>query len=492
MKKQHTMNKNIQELAPQTLWKYFADICRIPHPSHHEQAIHDYLVAQAAALGLSCTTDEAGNVILRKAATPGMENLKGVILQAHMDMVPQKNGDKKFDFTTDSIEAYVDGDWVTADGTTLGADNGIGMAAILAVMASPDLQHGPLEALITCSEEVGMDGAFGLKPGLLQGEILINLDSETEGELYVGCAGGQDVSVTFTYKEEPVPADSRAYRLELKGLKGGHSGMEIILERGNANKIMNRFLLEAQDQYGLRLASIDGGGLRNAIPRESVAVVTLPAVKAEAFEAAVASFERLMQAELKGVDDGVNFRAVAVDVPTSLIDADTQDRLLKSVAVCPNGIIRMSPAIAGLVQTSTNLARVVSAEGTIQLHCMMRSSVDSEKDALADSMKALFSLAGAQTELSGAYSGWNPDPSSAILKTMLAEYKALYGREPEVKAIHAGLECGILGGTYPGLDMISMGPTIQYPHSPDEKVNVSSVGRFWDFLCHVLAHIPTK
>ena len=486
------MNKNIQELAPQILWKYFADICRIPHPSHHEQAIHDYLVAQAAELGVDCTTDEAGNVILRKAATAGMENRKGVILQAHMDMVPQKNGDKSFDFTTDSIEAYVDGEWVTANGTTLGADNGIGMAAILAVMASKDLQHGPIEALITCSEEVGMDGAFGLKPGLLQGKILINLDSETEGELYVGCAGGEDVSVTFDYTEEAVPADVRAYRLELKGLKGGHSGMEIILERGNANKIMNRFLLEAQDRFGLRLASIDGGGLRNAIPRESMAVVTVPVGAAQAFEAAVADYERLMQNELKGVDDGVSFRALATELPSCLIDASTQDRLLKSVAACPNGIVRMSPAIAGLVQTSTNLARVVSGEGTIQLQCMMRSSADSEKDALADVMKALFSLAGARTELSGAYSGWNPDPTSAILKTMKAEYQKMYGREPEVKAIHAGLECGILGGTYPGLDMISMGPTIQYPHSPDEKVNIASVGKFWDFLGHVLANIPSK
>lgn len=486
------MNKEIQGLSPQRVWKYFSEICRIPHPSHHEEAIRAYLIGQAELLGLDYTADSVGNVIFRKPATPGMENRKGVILQAHMDMVPQKNGDKSFDFTSDAIEAYIDGDWVTADGTTLGADNGIGMAAILAVMASKDLVHGPLEALITCSEEVGMDGAFGLKGGELQGDILINLDSETEGELYVGCAGGEDVIVTFDYREEPVPAGSQAFRLELKGLKGGHSGMEIILERGNANKIMNRFLLEAQERYALRLASIDGGGLRNAIPRESVAVVTVPNEKAAAFAAAVSDFDKLMKLELKGVDDGVSFQALAVDLPASLIDAGTQDRLLKSVAACPNGIVRMSPAIVGLVQTSTNLARVVSADGTIQLQSMMRSSADSEKDALGDVMKALFSLAGARTELTGGYSGWNPDPTSAILKTMRQEYQALYGREPEVKAIHAGLECGILGGTYPGLDMISMGPTIQYPHSPDEKVNIASVDKFWDFLCHVLAHIPEK
>lgn len=486
------MNKDIQGLSPKLVWHYFAEICNIPHPSHHEKAIHDYLIAQAEALGVDYTADEAGNVIFRKKATSGMENRKGIILQAHMDMVPQKNGDKTFDFTADPIEAYIDGQWVTANGTTLGADNGIGLAAILAVMASKDIQHGPIEALVTCSEEVGMDGAFGLKKGLLQGDILINLDSETEGELYVGCAGGEDVNVTFTYKDEPVPAGSRAFRLALTGLKGGHSGMEIILERGNANKIMNRFLLGAQAKYALRLASIDGGGLRNAIPRESAAVVTVPSDKAAAFTAAVADYEKLIQTELKGVDDGVSFKATETDLPAALIDAGTQDRLLKSVAACPNGIVRMSPAIPGLVQTSTNLARVVSSDGKIVLQCMMRSSADSEKDALGDVMKALFSLAGAQTELTGSYSGWNPDPASAILKTMKEEYKAMYGQEPEVMAIHAGLECGILGGTYPNLDMISMGPTIQYPHSPDEKVNIASVGKFWDFLCHVLANAPLK
>lgn len=486
------MNKNIAALAPQEIWTKFAELCAIPRPSGHEDAIREYLVAQGKAFGIESFADEAGNVIMRKPATPGMEDRKGVILQAHMDMVPQKNNDKDFDFTKDAISAYVDGEWVTADGTTLGADNGMGVAAILAVMGAKNLKHGTLEALITASEETGMDGAFGLKPGVLQGDILLNLDSETEGELYVGCAGGLDLNVTLKYKEESVPAGYVAKKIDVKGLLGGHSGIEIILERGNANKIMARLLLKAQKEVGLRLASIDGGGLRNAIPREAVATVVVPENKVAALTALVEKFAQTVSEELKGVDDNVTILLSDTASPASVMDLDSQKRLLNAIQGCPNGIFRMSPSIKGLVQTSTNLARVVSENGTVRMQALLRSSVESEKEYLAETMSSVFALAGADVTPSGGYSGWNPDMSSPILKTMTESYEALYGQEPAVMAIHAGLECGLLGGKYPGLDMISFGPTICYPHSPDEKVNIASVGKFWNYLLHTLAHAPKK
>lgn len=486
------MNKNIAALAPQEIWTKFAELCAIPRPSGHEDAIREYLVVQGKALGIESFADEAGNVIMRKPATPGMEDRKGIILQAHMDMVPQKNNDKDFDFTKEPISAYVDGEWVTADGTTLGADNGMGVAAILAVMGAKNLQHGPLEALITASEETGMYGAFGLKPGVLQGDILLNLDSETEGELYVGCAGGLDLNVTLKYKEESIPAGYVAKKIDVKGLLGGHSGIEIILERGNANKIMARLLLKAQKEVGLRLAAIDGGGLRNAIPREAVATVMVPEAQVESLTELVKTTAETVSEELKGVDDNVTILLSDTAAPASVMDLDSQNRLLNAIQGCPNGVFRMSPSIKGLVQTSTNLARVVSENGTVRMQALLRSSVDSEKEYLAETMSSVFTLAGAEVTPSGGYSGWNPDMSSPILKTMTESYEALYGQEPAVMAIHAGLECGLLGGKYPGLDMISFGPTICYPHSPDEKVNIASVGKFWDYLLHTLAHAPKK
>ena len=486
------MNKNIAALAPQEIWTKFAELCAIPRPSGHEDAIREYLVAQGNAFGIESFADEAGNVIMRKPATPGMEDRKGIILQAHMDMVPQKNNDKDFDFTKEPISAYIDGEWVTADGTTLGADNGMGVAAILAVMGAKNLQHGPLEALITASEETGMYGAFGLKPGVLQGDILLNLDSETEGELYVGCAGGLDINVTLKYKEERVPAGYVAKKIDVKGLLGGHSGIEIILERGNANKIMARLLLKTQKEVGLRLAAIDGGGLRNAIPREAIATVMVPEAQVESLNELVKTIAETVSEELKGVDDNVTIQLSDTVTPASVMDLDSQNRLLNAIQGCPNGVFRMSPSIKGLVQTSTNLARVVFENGTIRMQALLRSSVDSEKEYLAETMSSVFTLAGAEVTPSGGYSGWNPDMSSPILKTMTESYEALYGQEPAVMAIHAGLECGLLGGKYPGLDMISFGPTICYPHSPDEKVNIASVGKFWDYLLHTLAHAPKK
>lgn len=484
--------RNLSALKPALVWKHFAQIVRIPRPSSHEEKIRKYVMDFAREKGLECKEDAAHNVYVRKPASKGMEDRKGVVLQAHLDMVPQKNNDKKFDFTKDAIDAYVDGEWVTADGTTLGADNGIGAAAILAVLEDDSLVHGPLEALFTATEETGMDGAFGLKKGLLHGDILLNLDSETEGELYVGCAGGLDASMTFSYEEESVPASSTAFLVEVKGLKGGHSGIEIVLERGNANLVLFRLLKMAEKAFGLRLSSVDGGGLRNAIPREARAVVTVPAAEAGAFREAVRDFERTVREELRGVDEGVSVTAEETALPASLIDTDTQRRLIRAVHGCPNGVVRMSPSMKGLVQTSTNLARVVSSGGRIAVQCLLRSSVGSEKRDLGERIASVFELAGAEVVLSGAYDGWNPDMDSPILAAMVASYERLFGRRPAVTAIHAGLECGIIRTNYPHLDMISFGPTICYPHSPDEKVSIPSVERFWNYLLETLRSAPEK
>ena len=477
---------------PAHVVRYFEEICAIPHPSHHEQALCAYIRGCAERYGHRYVEDAAGNLMVYLNATPGYEDKAPMLLQAHMDMVPQKDGDKAFDFVRDPIEAYVDGEWVKADGTTLGADNGMGMAAILAVLESDDIEHGPIEALITATEETGMVGANGLKGGMLRGDILVNLDSETEGELYVGCAGGLDASMTFPYEEESVPASSTAFLVEVKGLKGGHSGIEIVLERGNANFVLFRLLKMAEKAFGLRLSSVDGGGLRNAIPREARAVVTVPAAEAGAFRESVRDFERTVREELRGVDEGVSVTAEEAALPASLIDTDTQRRLIRAVHGCPNGVVRMSPSMKGLVQTSTNLARVVSSGGRIAVQCLLRSSIGSEKRDLGERIASVFELAGAEVVLSGAYDGWNPDMDSPILAAMVASYERLFGRRPAVTAIHAGLECGIIRTNYPHLDMISFGPTICYPHSPDEKVSIPSVERFWNYLLETLRSAPEK
>ena len=487
------MDRNLAALEPALVWKHFAEIVRIPRPSHHEEAIRRYVLEFARGLGLEAREDEAHNVYVRKPASKGMENRKGVILQAHLDMVPQKNNDKTFDFEKDPIDAYADGGWVTADGTTLGADNGIGVASILAVLEDDTLAHGPLEALFTATEETGMDGAFGLRPGVLQGEILLNLDSEEEGELYVGCAGGLDANTTFRYAEEPTPAAGYvAAKISVRGLKGGHSGIQIVCQRANANKLLFRLLRRWTAAHDLLLCSVDGGGLRNAIPREATATVLVRSKEFEAFRKEVRAFEKLMRAEFAGVEKGISIKAEACERPAEMISREVQDKLIRAVAACPDGLQRMSPAMPGLVQTSTNLARVVSDGRSVQLQCLLRSSVNSEKEALGDAIAAVFELAGAKVELTGSYDGWNPDMDSPILKAMTASYEALYGSRPAVMAIHAGLECGVIGGTYPKLDMISFGPTICYPHSPDERVEIASVGKFYEFLLHTLKHIPVR
>ena len=486
------MDKNLTALEPVSVWKRFAEIAAIPRPSHSEEKIREYLTAFAESRGLEHSVDEAGNVYMRKAATAGMENRKGIVMQAHVDMVPQKNNDKTFDFEKDPIDAYVDGVWVTADGTTLGADNGIGVAAILAVLEDDTLVHGPLEALFTATEETGMDGAFGLKGGLLQGDILLNLDSETEGELYVGCAGGLDANIRFDYAAQAAPAGYVAARIAVKGLKGGHSGIQIIAQRANANKVLFRFLNAASARRDVLLASVDGGGLRNAIPREAEAVVLVPAGEYAAFAGEVAAYEATIRAEYAATEDGVSIAIAPCDAPAAIIDRDVAAKLVRAVVACPDGVQRMSTAMPGLVETSTNLARVVSDGNTVQLQCLLRSSVNTAKEALGEAIAAVFTLAGAEVELTGSYNGWNPDMASPILKAMTESYEALYGVKPAVTAIHAGLECGIIGTSYPGLDMISFGPTICYPHSPDERVQIASVAKFYDFLTHTLRNIPCR
>ncbi|HOW32056.1 MAG TPA: aminoacyl-histidine dipeptidase, partial [Bacteroidales bacterium] len=390
------------------------------------------------------------------------------------------------------IEAYIDGEWVTANGTTLGADNGMGVASAMAVLASKTLKHGPIEALFTCDEETGMTGAEGLKPGLLKGDILLNLDSEDEGELYVGCAGGTNANAAWKYQEEPVPQDVVAYKLALTGLKGGHSGLEIILQRANSNKLMNRFLYHAVEKHDLRLASIDGGSLRNAIPRESFAVVTIPSAREKTFLECFNKHVAIFKSEYASVEPEMKFVCEKTPLPSFVIDSATVDKLLKAVYACPNGVIRMSDDMPGLVETSTNLASVKMADGELRVQCLLRSSVDSAQEDLGIMIKSVFELAGAAVELSGKYPGWKPNMNSAILNTMQNVYQKLYGKIPEIKAIHAGLECGILGGAYPNWDMISFGPTIRYPHSPDEKVNIASVEKFWKFLTSTLENAPLK
>lgn len=485
------MDKNLTALKPALVWKHFAEIARIPRPSSHEEQIRKYVLDFAKSKGLECKEDSAHNIYVHKPATKGMEDRMGVILQAHLDMVPQKNNDKTFDFTKDAIEAYIDGDWVTADGTTLGADNGIGVAAIMAVLEDDTLVHGPLEALFTATEETGMDGANGLKKGLLTGDILLNLDSEEEGELYVGCAGGMDANVTFEYTAEAAPAQNyTAAKISVKGLKGGHSGIQIVAQRANANRVLFRFLNASPCE--VLLASVDGGGLRNAIPREAEAVVLVKSSDYAEFTKALEAYEKTIQAEYAGVEDSVSITIKETEAPKTIIAREVACKLTKAIVGCPDGVQKMSLAMHGLVQTSTNLARVISDDKTVKIQCLMRSSVNSEKDALGEAIVAVFTLAGAKTELSGSYNGWNPNMQSPILKAMKASYKDLYKKEPKVTAIHAGLECGIIGSNYPKLDMISFGPTICYPHSPDEKVEIASVAKFYDFLTHTLRNAPKK
>jgi dipeptidase D len=483
---------DIRKLEPGPLWSFFYDITQIPHPSKKEKKITDYVVKFGKDHKLETIVDKIGNVIIRKPATKGMEKRQGVILQTHLDMVPQKNNDKKHDFEKDPIQAIIDGDWVKANGTTLGSDNGIGVAAALAVLASKELQHGPVEALFTIDEETGMTGVFGLKKGILKGDILMNLDSEDEHELCVGCAGGIDVSGAMKYDEENAPARMNAYRITATGLKGGHSGVDISLGRANSNKLLFRFLMQAESDFGIRLAEAAGGNLRNAIPRESYAVLLVASAKAKSFEKFVKGYEKMYRAEFAETEPNLSFSCKKCEKPVKIMAKQDQYKIIRALFVCPNGVLRMSQAMKGLVETSNNMAIVKCARGKLEVHNLCRSSVNTSKESNAWKIAAVFHLIGAKVTMSGAYPGWKPNMASPILKVLSSTFTKMFGTAPDVKAIHAGLECAIIGGVYPNLDMISFGPTIKYPHSPDEKVNIPSVKKFFDFLCETLKQVPAK
>ena len=485
------MSEEIRNLEPKQIWENFYQLTQIPRPSKKEERIIAYMKKFGEDLGLETVVDGVGNVIIKKPATAGLENRKCIVLQGHIDMVPQANSDIDFNFETDPIDAYVDGDWVTAKGTTLGADNGMGVAATMGVLQSTDIAHGPIEALFTIDEETGMTGAFGLKPGILNADILMNLDSEDEGELYIGCAGGVDGNIELTYTKEAAPAGTKAYKLWVKGLKGGHSGMDIILGIGNSNKILFRILKNAAE-FDVKLASVLGGSLRNAIPRESHAVITVPEGKLAGFEKFLKEQETIISNEIKVVDPGLEVSLEETSAPSQVFTKDSQCTLTNLIYGLPNGVMRMSNDMEGLTETSTNLAIIVSKADVVKISCLLRSSVDSGKEDLKNMMDSVCKLAGATVKYEGEYPGWKPNPDSPILATMLKGYENQFGIIPEIKAIHAGLECGLLGGVYPNWDMISFGPTIRSPHSPDEKVKIDTVQKFWDFLVETLKNVPAK
>ncbi len=486
------MDNAILNLAPGELWKNFALLNAIPRASKNETAVIQFMLDFGKKLNLVTHKDEVGNVVIKKPATAGMENRQTVCLQSHLDMVHQKNADTNFDFANEGINMFVEDDWVKAKGTTLGADNGIGVASIMTILASGTIAHPPLEALFTIDEETGMTGALGLKGGLLNADILLNLDTEDDDELTIGCAGGIDVSAGGNYTTSPTPGNVKGLKLTVKGLTGGHSGMDIYKGRGNANKLMNRVLLNAAEKFDLRINTIDGGSLRNAIPRESFAVIIVPETQATAFFSFIKTEEQVLQAEYKSTDPNLNISIEEMDTPATVLDASLQNNLLRTIAACPNGIYRMSPEINGLVQTSNNLARVLVKDGSYSILCLTRSSVDSEKMDLAKTICFNFELAGAKGEFGGSYPGWAPRPDAPIVKLMSELYQEKFKTAAHVNAVHAGLECGIIGKNYPGMQMISFGPNIRGAHSPDEKVQISSVQKYWPFLLETLQQIPAK
>ena len=482
----------IISLAPQNVWKHFDSLTQVPRPSGHLEKIQSFLLEFGKSVGVEAFKDEVGNIIYRKPATPGMENRKTVILQAHMDMVPQKTKDKQHDFENYPIETEIDGEWVRAKGTTLGSDDGMGVAAIMAVMEDKTLKHGPLVALITADEETGMFGAFGLKPGTIDGDILLNLDSEEEGELYIGCAGGEDLNATLEYKEVETDPTDVALKVTLKGLRGGHSGIQIGWGHANANKLMARFLNQVIAYDEACLVSWEGGNMRNAIPRECEAVITVPAEEVDDVIAFVGECEQVWRDEFATIEEGISFTVERVELPKMMVPDEIRDNLVDAIYACPNGVERFIPTIPDTVETSSNLAIVEIGNGRAEIKVLTRSSRDSMKDFRNTAIESCFSMAGMHVERSGSYSGWEPDVNSPILHAMKESYKAQFGEEPEVKVIHAGLECGIIGAVVPGLDMISFGPTLQCPHTPEERCNIPSVAKFYDFLTATLENTPMK
>ncbi|OIV41445.1 aminoacyl-histidine dipeptidase [Flavobacterium johnsoniae] len=486
------MSQEIRNLEPKALWNKFADLNAVPRPSKKEERVIEFMKNFGNSLGLETFEDEIRNVIIRKPATPGMENRKPIVMQGHLDMVHQKNADTVFDFDTQGIDMYVDGDWVRARGTTLGADNGLGVATIMAILESKDIPHPAIEALFTIDEETGMTGALNLKGGILQGQILLNLDTEEDDEIDIGCAGGIDVTATRSYNEEEVPESSVGYTITVKGLNGGHSGMDIHKGLGNANKIMNRLLFDGFENFGLQVSEINGGSLRNAIPRESVAKVIISQMFDEAYVYDMQEIITDIKAEYKTTEPNLSIEIVKTDLPEKIMDLGVQEGIIRAIYAAHNGVYRMSADMADLVETSNNIARVIVKDGEILVGCLTRSSVESSKFDLANSLRSAFELVGCEVELSGSYPGWTPNVNSEILDTLVGIYEKQNGEKPKVVACHAGLECGILGTNYPDMDMISFGPTIHGAHSPDERASISSAEKYWKFVLEILSNIPVK
>lgn len=484
---------NIQDLKPESVFTYFAEICKIPRPSKKEEKIIAYLLDFAKKQGLESKNDKAGNILIIKPATPGMEAKKTVVLQSHMDMVCEKNDDIEFDFNTDAIQAYADGEWVKAKGTTLGADCGIGMAAQLALLADKNIKHGPIECLFTVDEETGLTGAAELQPDFFSGTILLNLDSEDEGEIFIGCAGGIDTTALFRYKREPVPSDYVALKIKVRGLKGGHSGDDINKGLGNANKILNRFLWRARTKYDLRLNSFDGGNLRNAIAREATAIIAVFKEDKAELVKDLESYNTIIKNELKTTEPSLKVSIGDCEIPEYVIDEPCTFDMLNALYACPHGVLAMSQEIEGLVETSTNLASVKFIQNDqIFVSTSQRSSIDTAKRDVANMVTSVFSLANANVKSGDGYPGWAPNKDSEILKVAEKVYNSTFNTAPAVKAIHAGLECGLFLEKYPTLDMISFGPTLRGVHSPDERLNIESTQKFWLFLCNLLENIPNK
>ena len=486
------MSSEIRNIEPTIVWNHFADLNAVPRPSKKEERVIEFAVNFGKSLNLETITDKVGNVIIRKPASKGMEDRKMVIMQGHLDMVHQKNSDTVFDFDSEGIKMFIDGDWVKAKGTTLGADNGLGVAAIMAILSSTDIAHPAIEALFTIDEETGMTGAMGLEANVLQGEILLNLDTEEDDEIGMGCAGGIDLTATRNYTEEKTPKNTTAFSISVTGLNGGHSGMDIIKGLGNANKIMNRLLYNGFEHFGLRVSEINGGSLRNAIPRESFASVVIDTVSKEPFLFELNELINTIKNEFLTLEPNLSVELKEIDSPKNVMDLGVQEGFIKSIYSALNGVYRMSPDIDGLVETSNNIARVIVKDGAIKIGCLTRSSSETNKFDLANSLRAAFELAGFAVELSGNYPGWQPNVNSEIVNLVAGVYEDLHGEKANVAACHAGLECGILGQNYPNVDMVSFGPNIKGAHSPDERAQISSTQKFWKFLLEILKNIPKK
>ena len=484
------MEKN--ELKPSCVFHYFEEICQVPRPSKKEEKIRAFLVNFAKQHGLEYKEDEAGNILIKKAATPGMENRKTVILQSHMDMVCEKNNETEHNFETDPIQTYVDGEWLRAKGTTLGADNGIGVATELAILAADDLQHGPIECLFTVDEETGLTGAFALKEGFMEGEILVNLDSEDEGELFIGCAGGAGTKAEFPCPMVQAPEGYFFFRVAVKGLTGGHSGDDINKGRANANKLLNRYLMQLMQRYDLRLCMIDGGNLHNAIPREASALCAVPMAEKESVRVDLNIFLAEVENEYAVTEPNLTMELESESAQPEVMEPEAMKRFLHAIYAVHNGVYAMSQDMEGLVETSSNLASIKQREGKLLVVTSQRSSILSSRKDMSQMVRSAFELGGAVTETGNGYPGWKPNPSSEILKVAVESYERLFGVEPKIKAIHAGLECGLFLEKYPSLDMVSFGPTLRGVHSPDERMLIPTVEKFWLHLLDVLAHVPVR